>query len=283
MWKGFRSLPLDRALTGVYQHVHLLKKGQLLNTCYLECHLWYGAGREKRINDRSKLVPQAGRCFILLTIITSIPVTYCCVSNHLKTCLRQRFLCPGFCLAGFSWVVLLNSFEITLMAPGGGWAPARTPGRPQVCRPSGQFFLSMGSLQLNSWALFYDDSRHHRADMEAPRLKRVKPRTSTASLLQHCVSQSTSRKQAQFKGRRIWLHLERGYRRVCPWFPTYQNMTKKRITPCLRWLKSCFKSELTADNFNSNWQMRATRKPNDKWKSFYNKILVARMQTFPNW
>ena len=161
------------------------------------------AVREKRINDRSKLVPQAGRCFILLTIITSLPVTYCCVSNHLKTCLRQRFLCPGFCLAGFSWVVLLNSFEITLMAPGGGWAPARTPGRPQVCRPSGQFFLSMGSLQLNSWALFYDDSRHHRVDMEAPRLKRVKPRTSTASLLQHCVSQSTSRKQAQFKGRRI--------------------------------------------------------------------------------
>lgn len=203
MWKGFRSLPLDRALTGVYQHVHLLKKGLPLNTCYLECHLWYGAGREKRINDRSKLVPQAGRCFILLTIITSLPVTYCCVSNHLKTCLRQRFLCPGFCLAGFSWVVLLNSFEITLMAPGGGWAPARTPGRPQVCRPSGQFFLSMGSLQLNSWALFYDDSRHHRVDMEAPRLKRVKPRTSTASLLQHCVSQSTSRKQAQFKGRRI--------------------------------------------------------------------------------
>lgn len=97
----------------------------------LECHLWYGAGRAKRINDRSKLVPKAGRCFILLTIITSIPVTYCCVSNHLKTCLRQRFLCPGFCLAGFSWVVLLNSFEITLMTPGGGWAPARIPGRPQ--------------------------------------------------------------------------------------------------------------------------------------------------------
>lgn len=51
---------------------------------------------------------------------------YCCVSIHLKTCLRQRFLCTGFCQAGFSWAVLLISPEVTHI-PYSHWEEAGEP------------------------------------------------------------------------------------------------------------------------------------------------------------
>lgn len=109
-----------------------------------------------------------------MTIITSIPVIYCCVSNHLKTRLRQRFLCPGLCLADFSWVVL-NSFEITLMAPGRGWAPARIPGRPQYMQAFWAVLSFMGSLQQNSRAPFYDPPGTKEWTWKLPDLEGLSP------------------------------------------------------------------------------------------------------------
>lgn len=71
MWKDFRILALGRALTAVYQPVHLPKRGLPLNVCYLECHLWYRARREEGIKQQQvQGGSQAGRCFVSMTIIT---------------------------------------------------------------------------------------------------------------------------------------------------------------------------------------------------------------------
>lgn len=92
MCKGVR-----RTLTKVYQCVHLLKKGLPLNACYLKHHLCYCY---RGCYSRWQVLHfDESNHHVLL---------YCFISIHLKTCLRQRFLCTGFCHAGFSWAVLIS-------------------------------------------------------------------------------------------------------------------------------------------------------------------------------
>lgn len=79
--KGFR---LGRALTNVYQCVHLCKKGCPLNACYLEHHLCYSCRGEDRIKQL-----QVEGCYLSRLVLhfddnNHHVLIYCCVSTTTK-------------------------------------------------------------------------------------------------------------------------------------------------------------------------------------------------------
>lgn len=158
------------------------KRKERNKTSHLKHHLCYSS----RGNCRSKIVPQAGRCFILITIITlcfgNLLLCYKPLQKWLKAKISLCMILPSRPQLETSKLHLPCGHSHGLQSWRRGWTLA---GKPRWlgsciwlltwdscnrCGLAEYFSLSVGSIQQGSWASCYDDSRCQRVQVEASRL-----------------------------------------------------------------------------------------------------------------